>query len=143
MGNSEKQVSKNQTMRGMIQGQINISASPLPLPEILAKYDQIVPGAGATIIEMAKNQSTHRIETERKVIESREKQSWWGLWTAFIIALSLIGLIVFAIAKDKDVLAGILASSTIIALVYVFRTGKVWQAKSVQNNNNKSNEKEK
>ncbi|MBW2608107.1 MAG: DUF2335 domain-containing protein [Deltaproteobacteria bacterium] len=43
---------------------------PLPPPEILAKYNSVLPDAAERIISMAENQATHRQRIESKVIES-------------------------------------------------------------------------
>ena len=45
-------------------------SGPLPHPDMLRKFDDVVPGAAERIIKMAEDQSNHRKDLERKVIES-------------------------------------------------------------------------
>jgi len=45
-------------------------SGPLPHPQILEKYNEVVPDAAERIIAMAENQSKHRQELETKAIES-------------------------------------------------------------------------
>ena len=45
-------------------------SGPLPSPEALEKYNQVLPGAAERILAMAENQGKHRQDIERKVIES-------------------------------------------------------------------------
>ena len=41
-------------------------SGPLPRPDDLAKYDQIVPGAAERIIKMAEAEMLHRHENDKK-----------------------------------------------------------------------------
>ena len=41
-------------------------SGPLPSPDALAKYDQVVPGAAERIIKMAEQEAKHRQNEERK-----------------------------------------------------------------------------
>src|SRR5260370_35815622 len=42
---------------------------PFPSPDTLARFEQIVPGSAAQIINMAESQVTHRQYLERTVVE--------------------------------------------------------------------------
>jgi len=53
-----------------IQAQMQQWSGPLPHPEALERYNQIVPGSAERIIAMAEDQHDHRIEIEKRVIES-------------------------------------------------------------------------
>jgi len=46
-----------------------IFSGPLPHPDILAKYDQVVPGTAARLIETAQKQGEHRMDLEKTVIK--------------------------------------------------------------------------
>lgn len=99
--------------RGAAQLQIEhfqFSAGPLPQPETLGGYEDIVPGAADRIITMAENQLAHRHEqdTERLGHESTRlsadiKLEGRGQWMAFVVALTALlggmGLLAF----DKSV----------------------------------------
>lgn len=60
-------------------------SGPLPHPEILKKYDEIVTGAAERIIKQAEVQTNHRIQLETKVIDSDIRNSRLGLIFGFIV----------------------------------------------------------
>ena len=59
--------------------QLEISSGPIPSPQILQQYNQIVPDAAEGIIKVAEKQSDHRIDLERKVVESNIIKSYVGM----------------------------------------------------------------
>src|SRR5438876_1239737 len=81
-----------QQAAAMLQARIQFIASsfsgPLPSPQILAAYDQIVPGTAARIIAMAETQAQHRQNLESTVIGGDVRRSWYGLWTGFVIGMA-------------------------------------------------------
>lgn len=58
--------------QGIIRAAVEISrfSGPLPHPEDLAKYEQILPGAADRLIRMAEQQAAHRQNLEKAVIFS-------------------------------------------------------------------------
>jgi uncharacterized membrane protein len=73
-------------------------SGPLPHPDILAKFEQVLPGTSARIIKMAETQSEHRQALERCVVEGDTRRSWYGLWTGFVIGMTgLIGSIILGV----------------------------------------------
>ena len=56
------------------QSQRSIFQGPLPHPEILAKYDSILPGAAERILVMAEKEQNHRINSDEKIIKGQIKQ---------------------------------------------------------------------
>ena len=95
----------------------------LPPPDILRQFDEVVPGAAERIIKMAEDQSTHRRELEKKVIDSDITRSKWGQILGFIIAIS--GLVVSAIVAvyGSALAGGIIGVGTLASLVGVFMYG--------------------
>ena len=63
---------------------------PLPPPNQLQLYDNLVPGAASRILNMAETQSEHRIQMERTVISGDSKRSYWGLVAAFTLSVMII-----------------------------------------------------
>jgi len=81
--NAQQQVAISKIEASAFQG-------PLPPPQILSHYDQIVPGSAERIISQWECQVRHRQELEKKVIDSDIKQSRYGATLGFIIAISTI-----------------------------------------------------
>jgi Predicted membrane protein len=129
---------KVQQEQGAILQVSHSYSGPIPSPEVLAAYEAISPGAAQKIIEMAQNQSTHRIKLEEIVVVSREKQSQRGQYFAFILTLALIACAVYALYIGAYKIASIIISITVIAVATLFITGKASQTKQPKQNNNQS-----
>jgi uncharacterized membrane protein len=104
-------------------------SGPLPPPEMLRKFDEVVPGAAERIIKMAEEQSAHRKDLEKKVIESDISRSKWWQVLGFVIAI--VGLIASAyIAIYGNAIAGsVLGVGTLASLVGVFMYGATIRSK--------------
>jgi uncharacterized membrane protein len=63
---------------------------PLPPPEILARYNDVVPGCADRIISMAERQQSHRHNLERKVVFGGITSERFGQVLAFILYLSTL-----------------------------------------------------
>ena len=109
--------------RGLILTKQELFSGPLPHPDILARFDTVVPGSAERIIKMAENQSAHRIEIEKKVINSDIENSKRGQIFGFIVAiLGLVSSFVLVV-KGYQVVGTILGGTTLISLVGVFVYG--------------------
>jgi uncharacterized membrane protein len=119
----QNQSRNSQTVVVHHEQQVQSFSGPLPHPEILRQFEQVSPGAADRIITMAEQQSFHRRELEKKVIESDVTRSRLGQILGFIIAI--FGLVVSAvIAVYGNAIAGtILGVGTIASLVGVFMYG--------------------
>ena len=62
-------------------------SGPLPPPDLLRQYDEVVPGFAKTIASQFVAQGDHRREMERAVILSDVARANWGLALGFILAL--------------------------------------------------------
>lgn len=104
-------------------------SGPIPPPEILGKYNEILQDGAERIMKMAEHQSGHRIELEKHAIKEELKQSSRGQIFGFILAI--IGMaIAFGLALlGHDTVAGIFGTTTIVGLVTIFVIGKKRQSK--------------
>ena len=93
-------------------------SGPLPRPEDLAKYDQIVPGAAARIIQMAEKEMSHRHDNEKKL--SKIWTTVMSIIFAFLSVLILSLLCFYAIYKDYPTVAASIAVGAIAAVAGVF-----------------------
>ena len=94
-------------------------SGPIPPPQILQQYNSVVPDAAQRIIRMAEKQSDHRMDLERKVVNSNVVKSYFGMVLATIIAI--YGLY---IAKEISIngnpwAAGIIAALDLGGLISV------------------------
>lgn len=102
---------------------------PLPPPEVLAQYNDVVQNGAERIMKMAENQATHRMTLENQAITSQLSQSKKGQIFGFIIAVLLIGSSVYLAISGYEGIAKVLGGTTILGLVAIFVTGKYLQKK--------------
>lgn len=107
-------------------------SGPLPPPEILERYNSALPDAAERIMRMAEQQSRHRQEMEKMVIQGNISSQKIGTILGFIIVmgamgggfwLTYIGLSAYGIASILGALATILS---------VFLWGKHEQRRDLQ-----------
>jgi uncharacterized membrane protein len=98
-------------------------AGPLPHPDILEKFEKVVPGSADRIIKQAERQTEHRISIESKVIQSDITNSRIGLIFGFI--LGLVGVLggIYLTINGFSVFGPLLSGGTLVALVSVFIYG--------------------
>lgn len=65
-------------------------SGPLPPPEILQGYDDVLPGAAERIIAMAERQAAHRQDLERRVIRANITTARLGIAAGLIITLAVV-----------------------------------------------------
>lgn len=82
---------KNSAAAQLVKVAATLSYSgPLPPPEALQRYDQILPGAANRIIKMAESQHEHRQKLEKTVVESNAFSQKVGLILGFVVAMTAI-----------------------------------------------------
>jgi uncharacterized membrane protein len=65
-------------------------SGPLPPPEALERYGRIIPNGAERIMVMAEEQSKHRRELEKKVMNTDSRNSFCGMVFAFILGMTAI-----------------------------------------------------
>ena len=112
----------NSSNHHSIQTTYAFHEGPLPSPEVLAKYDDIVAGAAERIITMAEMQARHRQELEKIVVKSGARDSLLGLIFALIIGLAtIIGGTYVAVGghpTEGTILGGVGLASLVGVFVY-------------------------
>lgn len=111
-------------------------SGPIPPPEILKGYNDIIDGGANRILIMTEMQLSHRISLEKDVIKQQQKQSGRGQIMGFILAFLCLGSATFLGFTGHDTLAGIIATTTILGLVAVFVLGKIRQEKDLSEKKN-------
>lgn len=106
------------------QIKLSFRSGPLPSPEDLERYNQIIPGGADRIMTRVEKQSTHRQELERTALTGQLDNQKEGRKSAerAIYALSACG--VLAMYMGESWVAGTIFSTTIVAMVTIFITGK-------------------
>jgi len=126
-----KSLQRPHNQNGVVVQQHSVQSfsGPLPHPDILRQFNEVVPGSAERIIKMAEEQSAHRKDLEQKVISSDIARSKWGQILGFIIAIA--GLIVSAVVAifGSAIAGGIIGVGTLASLVGVFMYGSKTRSK--------------
>lgn len=94
-------------------------SGPLPPPDMMRSYGDIIPDAPQRILTMAEKQTQHRIECEKAIVDTSKRESILGLVFGFIIAILTLAAAVYLGMNGHDVLAGAIPTS-VAALAAVF-----------------------
>jgi len=108
-----------------------IHQGPLPDPETLAKYGEIIPEGADRIMRMAEGQSQHRIELEKTIVGSQQGIARRGQVFALIIGIFGIGVAAYLAMNGHDAVAGIIGGTTVVSLAVAFIAGRRIQQKEL------------
>ena len=90
---------------------------PMPDPQTLREYEEILPGAANRIIKMAEANTSERASVDRQLVRAEIDSGRTGQWMAFGLSLfAFIASIVF-FALGKNVAGGVMLSPPVIMLV--------------------------
>ncbi len=106
---------------------------PIPHPEILKKYDELDPGAAKLIIENGVNESVHRRDMEKRLLEKEINDKRRGQYLGFIIGLVVILAGTYLIYANHPITGTLLSGTSLLGLV-----GSFLSSGSNDRNNEKS-----
>ena len=90
-------------------------SGPIPPPNIIKGYEEILPGSADRIIAMAENQSKHRQKMEEIKFRSESRDGLLGIIFAFVLGISCIivaAIIVILVPKSAGAIFGSLLGIT-------------------------------
>lgn len=108
-------------------------SGPLPDPDTLAQYSEIIPNGAERIMSMAEKQFDHRIKMENKVVSGQLFQSNLGQILAFLIGLAALGSATYVIISGHEWTGVVLGVGGLTSLVTAFIKGKAQQTKDLEN----------
>jgi len=97
-------------------------SGPLPHPQLLKEYGEIVSNGAERIFAMVENQMRHRISLEKMVIESDVRRSDRGLILGFVLSLVIIlgGFGLVLSGRDVMGIAAILTAMATLIGVFIY-----------------------
>ena len=114
------------------QQHVTIRSAPLPPPEELIKYNEVIENGAERILKMAELQQQHRMKLEEKVISTQLKESLRGQIFGFLIGMSgIIGSLLIA-NNGFETAGSIIGGTSLVGLVSVFVLGKRNQKKNLE-----------
>lgn len=117
---------------------MSLSASysgPLPHPDILAGYENVLHGAAERIISMAEKEQEHRFSVDEHCLKTDSRDSLLGIMFAFLLGLSAlvagVALSVKVPNKTGIIVGALLGVSGIGSIVATFIKGTkaTWKSK--------------
>jgi uncharacterized membrane protein len=95
----------------------------LPSPEILQRYNSVLPGLADRLVSQAEQQTSHRIFMERRRLNSNILKSLLGLLFGFLIGVLGVGGGLYLTYAGFNVIGIIFSSATLVSLVMSFVYG--------------------
>jgi uncharacterized membrane protein len=108
------------------------SSGPIPDPERLAKYNEILPGAANRILTMAENQATHRQKMEWRVITADIIRAYAGVICGFLITVMAFVIGGYLIYLGHDWAGATIIITDLAVLVGVFIYGTQTRKQQLQ-----------
>ncbi|WP_438467792.1 DUF2335 domain-containing protein [Streptococcus pluranimalium] len=102
---------------------INYSG-PIPHPELLKQFNDVIDDGANRIMTMAENQATHRQKLELKMVNANNRDSLLGVIFGGLIGLSSVGGGIFLIYNNKNIQGLTVMISSLVALVAVYFRGQ-------------------
>ncbi len=118
--NSIPQAKRDQAFSLIIQQRHSFRSGPLPDPAELEAYNSVIPNGADRIMKMAEAQSAHRIELEKSVIGSQQRQGTCGQVFGLIIGLTGLSLATYAAVNGQPWFGSAIGGTTLVGLVSAF-----------------------
>jgi uncharacterized membrane protein len=93
---------------------------PIPPPDMVADYEEILPGAARYFFGGFERQATHRQSMEMAVLQANVSNEKVGMWLAFALAVLMIVCGTFLIHEDKNPQGLAMIGGTVVTLCGVF-----------------------
>lgn len=121
MGNLKQ---PNNTISGVQVRHESHFSGPLPRPEDLEKYDNIVPGAAERILQMAEKEMQHRHEEDSKLSKNVITTTYLSILAAFLCVIIISFLSFYAMHIGSPTVGGGIAVGAIAAVAGIFLAKK-------------------
>ena len=105
-----------------VTASISAFQGPLPPPEMLARYNEVIPNGAERVVAMAESQLRHRQELEGAVVHGNVSAERRGQNYAFILGLAALigGIGLIAFNKSAEGLAAIITAFASLAGVFIY-----------------------
>lgn len=120
---NEQQTASSRGLSASFAVQMSRFSGPIPSPEVLAKYEEVIYGLADKLIDRFEKQSDHRMELEKKVTDADILQSRMGLIFGAVIAMSFLWCSYHLVMSGHDVAGGTLGASSIGGIITTFVVG--------------------
>lgn len=96
-------------------------SGPLPPPEALAQFNDIIPNGAERIMAMVESEQKHRIDSESRILTATIVDNVRGMWIGFTLAGLAIGGAIFTSYLDvHPVVSVALVGLPLVLLIQAF-----------------------
>ena len=99
-------------------------SGPLPPPQLLSQYNDVVPNGAERLMKMAEAQQAHRQDLEKTVVHGNVESEKRGQWMGLSISLVVIAAGTYLAATGHAITGGVFVGVDVVALASVFVFGK-------------------
>ena len=110
-------------MRKLVRAEAALFSGPIPPPDLLERYNQIIPEGADRILKMAEKQSAHRQKIEKQAVIGGTILSYFGVFCAACIALGALYFGYKLIENGHTTPGAILGGGGLTGLVAAFIYG--------------------
>ena len=104
----------------IIHQQNELWQGPLPSPQALDQFRQIVPDAPERIFAQWEQEAAHRRELEQTSLDGNLRTVRVGQVAAIVFALSAMGVAGFSVWMHEPWVAGVIGGTTVVSVVGAF-----------------------
>lgn len=123
---------KQQIIKSLVITMHKTHIGPLPDPETLTGYSNLIPDGANRIMLMAEKQLEHRMRMENKVVGGQMIQSNIGQVLAFLIGIAALGAATYCIVQGHEWPGSVLGVGGLTGLVTAFIKGRSQQTRSLE-----------
>jgi uncharacterized membrane protein len=103
---------------------IRAHIGPLPPPEVLARYERLLPGSAERLFQMVERDQTHRFSLEHKIVDREARVAMMGQVFGLLVALAVLAVAIVAIQAGNATAGAALSAVDIVGLAGVFVAGR-------------------
>lgn len=107
-------------------------SGPLPPPDVLREYEEILHGSAHRIFTMAETQQSHRIRLESLAVPAREKRANRGQIFALTVSLAGLAVAAYAVGQGEEWAAIAIGGADLAVLAGLFLSARVSVIRSLR-----------
>ena len=100
--------------------QTEITSGPLPHPELLKRYDEIIPNGAERIMAMTEKEQDRRLSRQEMSLKSSIRSRDRGQFMAFILALIILGIFVLMVFTGNSTSAYVIIGTGCLSVIGLF-----------------------
>jgi uncharacterized membrane protein len=125
LNHEQRKILKRELSTTTISASISAQYSgPLPPPELLDRFNQVIPNGAERIMVMVEEQNRHRMTIETTVVKNQQWQSTLGQYFALAVTIFGLSISAVAIAYGHDGSGGTIGVATVGSVAVAFITGR-------------------